>query len=47
MEGLPVLIQNGDEKYPDMVKVLSAAQYCLMWAPKSSVMEKRIFLVPV
>lgn len=31
MEGLPVLIQSGDEKYPNMVKVLSAAPHCLVW----------------
>ncbi|TMS20877.1 hypothetical protein E3U43_007370 [Larimichthys crocea] len=46
MEGPPVLTQSGDEKYPDMVKVLSAAQHCLVWEPQSSVTEKQIFLVP-
>lgn len=46
MEGLPVLIQSGDEKYPYMLKVLPAAQHCLVWEPQSSVIEKQIFLVP-
>lgn len=42
-----MLIQSRDVKYPDMVKVLSAAQRCLMWEPRSSVIEKRSFLLLV
>lgn len=40
MEGLPVLTQSGDEKYPDMVKVLSAARH---WAPEQRDRETDLF----
>lgn len=41
IEGLPMLIQSEDGKYPDMEEVLSTAQPCLMWEPLSSAIEKQ------
>lgn len=45
MEDLPVFIQSGDEKYPDMVKVISVASHCLLEEPQSGVIEKQNFQV--
>lgn len=44
MEGLPVLIRSQNVKYPDMVKVLSAALPCLLWEPEG---REKTFVVLV
>lgn len=42
-----MLIQSGDEKYPDMVKVLSAAQHYLVWRPECGTIKMQTVLVPL